>query len=154
VTLLLRDTGVLVWAPDTRRFARGVEEGVHQLTVAIYERSGETFRAIAKIDNYRDLAAARAAFDENWKKSAASEKERVKKEATESWPEIEKNAEAWRTDAIANTEKAAAEFSLRWPEPQREQWRRLSLTGGFGALEKRIGWEWPCAKIKRKLRDI
>jgi hypothetical protein len=37
----------------------------------------------------------------------------------------------------------AAEFSRRWPEPEREQWRRLSLAGGFRALEERIGREWP-----------
>jgi hypothetical protein len=29
------------------------------------------------------------------------------------------------------------------PEPEREQWRRLSLAGCFRALEERIAREWP-----------
>jgi hypothetical protein len=52
-------------------------------------------------------------------------------------------AEAWRMEGIAELETFAVEFSDRWPEAEREQWRRLSLAGGFRALDERIRHEWP-----------
>ena len=57
--------------------------------------------------------------------------------------EIEKKAETWRTEQIARIEAVATRFSRRWPEADREQWRRLSLAGGFRALPEQIGRDWP-----------
>lgn len=91
----------------------------------------------------RQVAAARDIFTANWTGTAAHEKQRVEKEAPGTWPEIERKAETWRAEGIAKIEKFALEFSRRWPEAEREQWRRLSLAGGYRALSIRIGNEWP-----------
>jgi hypothetical protein len=89
------------------------------------------------------IAEAQATFDESWKECSASEKRRIEKEAPRTWPEVEKKAATWRTDGITEIESAAAEFSRHWPEAEREKWRRLSLAGGFRALDERIGSHWP-----------
>jgi hypothetical protein len=49
---------------------------------------------IAPLDQLeRKITTARAAFEQNWKACAASEKQRVQKEAPGKGPEIEKKAE-------------------------------------------------------------
>jgi len=138
------------WNTRTRSFeltpfltelnARAVEESFSSLKPFCAEPV-DPLPSLEALD--RQIAEARAAFDEDWKECSAAEKQRLQKAAPRTWPEVEKKAATWRADGIAEIEEVAAEFSRRWPEPEREQWRRLSLAGGFRALEERIGREWP-----------
>jgi hypothetical protein len=138
------------WNTRTRSFeltpfltelnARAAEESFSSLKPFCAEPV-DPLPALEALD--RQLAEARPAFDENWKECSAAENQRIEKNAPRTWPEIEKKAATWRVDGIAEIEKLAAEFSHRWPEPEREEWRRLSLAGGFRALGERIAREWP-----------
>lgn len=147
---LMRDWKVY-WNARTRTFE--LTPFLTQLNDRAYEISGnvtfEPFCAepvgpLPPIDELdRQVAAAREEFQVNWTGTAAHEKLRIEKEAPGTWPKIEKKADTWRTEGIAGIEKAALEFSRRWPKAEREQWRRLSLAGGYRALSNRIGSEWP-----------
>jgi len=138
------------WNTRTRSFeltpfltelnARAVEESFSSLKPFCAEPV-DPLPSLEALD--RQIAEARAAFDEDWKECSAAEKQRIQKTAPRTWPEVEKKAAIWRADGIAEIEEVAVEFSRRWPEPEREQWRRLSLAGGFRALRERIGREWP-----------